>query len=265
MAASKLFDTKDISEKYAKFRPVYPKTVAQIITSYMKSNGSLCFQTAVDIACGSGQSTFLLCDSFQEVIGVDISKTQIEQAKIKAAEHPSTKTNVQFIVGDAHHLPIESSSIDLVTCATAWHWLDPDLFYAEAQRVLKPRGCLVVYSCGFRIINNDRMKTAFDSFIDELFCSNCFSKQNLHVLNEYKSVTLPFLETKRIEFDFPQTSSIEQLLGLMSSISMYNSYCEKFPENNLLHRIKVDYEADARKVETEEFSFPGFVILGIKA
>ena len=85
----------------------------------------------------------VLCDSFQEVIGVDISKTQIGQATIKAAEDHST-TNIQFIVGDAHHLPIESSSIDLVTCAASWHWLDPDLFYAEAQRVLKARGCLVV-------------------------------------------------------------------------------------------------------------------------
>ena len=264
MAASKLFDTKDISEKYAKFRPVYPSTVSQIITSYMKSNRTLCFKTALDVACGSGQSTFLLCDSFEEVIGVDISKSQIEQAKIKATQDcHQGKANVKFMIGDAHNLPIESSSVDLVTCATAWHWLEPDLFYAEAMRVLKPGGCIAVYNYGMRIINNERMKRAFSLFIDELFRCDCFSEQNRHGLNEYQAVKLPFSETKRIEFNFPQISSIDQLLGLMSSVSMYKSYCEKFPGNSLLDKIRADYEADCDKVEVEEFSFPGFAILGI--
>ena len=86
------------------------------------------------MACGSGQSTYLLCDSFEEVIDVDISRNQIEQAKIKATQNcHQRKANVKFMIGDAHNLPIESSSVNLVTCATACHWLEPDLFYAEAK------------------------------------------------------------------------------------------------------------------------------------
>ena len=260
MAASKLFSTKDISKQYAKFRPVYPQTVSNIITSYMKSSGNVSYRTAVDVACGSGQSTFLLCDSFEEVIGIDISKSQIEQAEIKAAENHHR--NVKFIVGDAHNIPIESATVDLVTCATAWHWLDADLFYAEAKRILKPGGFLVVYGHGFRITNNDRMKRAFDLFIQEMFLCDCFSEQNMHVLNEYKAVKLPFSESKRIEFEFPQKSSLEQLLGLISSTSMYKSYCQKFTDNTLFDRIRAGYEAHVNIVE--EFSFHGFAILGIK-
>ena len=71
---------------YAKFRPVYPKTVADMITSFMKTNGSSGFKVAVDVACGSGQSTFLLCDYFEEVVGFDISEAQITQAKLKLKE-----------------------------------------------------------------------------------------------------------------------------------------------------------------------------------
>ena len=110
MAGFKLFDTKEMSEKYAKFRPIYPPTVSEVIRTYMKSHGSLSFKTAVDVACGSGQSTFLLSDSFDSVTGVDISEHQIEQAKRKASQdYP----NVKFIVGDAHSLLIDSSSVDV--------------------------------------------------------------------------------------------------------------------------------------------------------
>ena len=260
--AAKRFATQKISEDYIKFRPVYPETVAKIITSYMRDKQSTLFDMALDVACGSGQSTFLLCEYFQRVVGMDISETQIEQAKLKCCQSDyQSKTNVEFIVGDAHRLPIESASVDLLTCATAWHWLDPEKFYAEAKRVLKPRGCIAVYGHGMEVVDNELIKNAFDIFIEELFQFNCFSEQNLHVLNKYKAVKLPFVQTQRFEFDFPQISTIDQILGLMSSVSMYRLYCEKFPENNLLERIKATLNA---KDNVQKFSFPGYAILGIK-
>ena len=65
-------------------------------------------------------------EDFKKVIGVDVSETQIEQAKSKTES--------------AHSLTIESSSVDLLTCGTAWHWLDPEIFYTEAKKVLKASG-----------------------------------------------------------------------------------------------------------------------------
>ena len=264
--ASKTFDSKDISEKYAKFRPVYPPTVSQIIKSFMLSHGSLCFGSAVDVACGSGQSTFLLCNTFEEVTGIDISERQIKQAKLKASSDCYKHHNVRFIVGDAHNLPIDSSSVDLVTCATAWHWLDPELFHKEAWRVLKSGGCVVVYNMAMRIVSNSRMQKAFDLYINELLKNNCLCKENLCALSEYKDIKLPFSDTTRIKFEVPQSCSISQLLGLMSSMSMYKTYCEKFPTNNLLERIKKDYyeKCDSHEEEVEEFSFPAYAVLGIK-
>ena len=55
MTASERFKTAYISEAYVKFRPVYPQSVANIIVDYMKSKGSLAFEFAVDVGCGSGQ------------------------------------------------------------------------------------------------------------------------------------------------------------------------------------------------------------------
>ena len=143
MATIQRFEDKALSSAYAKYRPVYHQHVERIISSYMRSEGTSGFDAALDVACGTGDSTVILCNTFKGVVGLDSSHTQIEQAKQR------TKTlkvaNVDFMVGDAHNLPIESSSIDLLTCSMGWHWLDAELFYAEAKRVLKPKGCLAVH------------------------------------------------------------------------------------------------------------------------
>ena len=156
MTTTGRFESVDISEAYAKFRPVYPQSVANIIVYYMKSKESLGFDFAVDVGCGSGQSTFLLCEYFNKVVGLDVSETQIQQAKLKCSrEATSSKLAVEFIVGDAHNLPFESSSVDLITCAMAWHWLDAEKFYNEAKRVLKPGGCLAIYGHGVTVNDNE--------------------------------------------------------------------------------------------------------------
>ena len=258
MSATSFFAGREISAVYAKYRPVYPVDVMDIIINYMKANGHHSFNSALDVACGSGQSTFLLCHSFQEVIGVDVSITQVEEAKQALKEN----SNVKFMVGNAHNLPIESSSIDLLTCAMGWHWLEPEAFYSEVKRVLKPGGCIVVYGHGVIIEDNERINKAFRQFDSELFQFNCFTQQNLHVLHNYKDVKLPFSRAQRFDFKLPQATSFEHLLGFLSSVSMYRNYCEKYPNNTLMESLRLSYEMEKVKYNVEEFTLPGFAIMG---
>ena len=254
------FEDKKLSSAYSKYRPVFHWQVESIITSYMRFEGSSGFDTALDVACGSGQSTFILCNAFRKVVGLDLSNTQIKEAKQR--KETLKAANVDFMVGDAHNLPIESSSVDLLTCAMGWHWLNAESFYAEAKRVLKPRGCIAVYGHGVRVEDNPRIRNAFDTFDAELFQFDCFAEQNLHVLNNYASVKLPFRKAQRIELEFSQGVTLVELLGFFSSVSMYKVYCEKHPENGLLQTIQSNYEREEGKCEVEKFTFPGFVIMG---
>ena len=264
IATIERFKSADISEAYAKFRPVYPQNVANIILDYMRSKGSLAFDFALDVGCGTGQSTFLLRDHFKRVVGLDVSETQIQQAKLKSTEYTSTEPAVEFIVGDAHHLPFESSSVDLLTCAMAWHWLDAVKFYDEAKRVLKPGGCLAIYGHGVMVQDNERVKNAFDLFYGALIPSECLGEENMHVLNNYEAVEIPLPQTQRIEFSFPQKSSIDQLLGYLSSVSAYRkAYCTKYPNNTLMQNIRTKYESEEGRHDVEEYTLPGFAILGI--
>ena len=174
------FSTLNVSTAHDKYRPVYSKEVLKSITEYMTCEGNSCFNSALDVACEFGQSTFRLFEKFQQVTCVDISKTNVKEALSR--RHNSDYSNIDFMVGDPHSLPIETSSVDLLTCAMAWHLLDPEMFYAEAKRVLKPGGCLAIYGYGVHVEDNNRIKSAFKMFHDELFRTECFAEENVHVL-----------------------------------------------------------------------------------
>ena len=80
-----------------------------------RTNGSS-FHSALDVGCGSGQSTMGLLKYWDTVTGVETSTAQIE----KALKNNNPK--VSFRVGAAADLSfIESGSVDLVTTAQAVH------------------------------------------------------------------------------------------------------------------------------------------------
>lgn len=124
--AIKLFEGASHAAEYAQFRPTYSKSILNILLDYVSQRGGGC-NHAVDVACGSGQSTFYLGHHFRECVGLDISPQQIKQAQLRLRE--SKSVNVRFEVADARSLPLEDSSADLVTIATAWHYN-----YCEALR-----------------------------------------------------------------------------------------------------------------------------------
>jgi len=87
MTSIREFESSDITAAYAMFRPTYPEIVFDTISTFIKNNGGSGFDVAVDVGCGSGQSTFPLCSRFKRVIGMDISEAQIIKARAKCTEN----------------------------------------------------------------------------------------------------------------------------------------------------------------------------------
>ncbi|XP_049271120.1 putative methyltransferase DDB_G0268948 [Rhipicephalus sanguineus] len=75
-------DGTDLSKLYKQARPTLPDSVIQDVISYVDqklSKRELC----VDVGCGPGQSTELYCPFFKNVVGADISHSQIEEANAR--------------------------------------------------------------------------------------------------------------------------------------------------------------------------------------
>lgn len=264
MATVKLFEQVSHASLYSKYRPTYPKSLLEILSNYITRNGSGS-ELAVDVACGSGQSTFHLLDHFKQCIGVDISRAQVDEAQ-KKSDHEGHK-NVRFLEGDATKLPVEPTSVDFITLAQAWHWLpDVDKFYFECKRVLKPSGCLAVYGYGNVQVLNDSCNSLVRNFYENIL-KGCWHKERRHIDDEYAEVVLPFTNTERHDIEMTKTFSLADFIGYVSSWSGYQKYCELNPDNNTLQTLQekltesLDTDSGSVSLETK---FPVFVMLGQK-
>jgi len=90
----------------------------------------------LDMATGAGTAAAAVAERGAAVVGVDFSAEQLRRAR---AEHPE----LTFQQGDADALPFGGESFDAVVCNFGVpHFPDPDAFFAESLRVLRPAGRL---------------------------------------------------------------------------------------------------------------------------
>uniref|UniRef100_A0A8C3FAL2 Methyltransferase type 11 domain-containing protein n=1 Tax=Chrysemys picta bellii TaxID=8478 RepID=A0A8C3FAL2_CHRPI len=195
--AVRLFEAQDHAVSYQKYRFPPPENLQSVIFSYLEEKKVDPIRLAVDVGCGSGQSTRVLAAHFEKVVGTDISEAQIEAAK-QAASFP----NVTYHVCPAEELPFADGSVDLITAFTAAHWFDMPRFMKEVDRVLKPHRCVALstYTADFSMHYKDcseRLTEIFTETHDQLL-KYADEKVNL-VIAEYKEVfeSMPFPDTKR--------------------------------------------------------------------
>jgi demethylmenaquinone methyltransferase/2-methoxy-6-polyprenyl-1,4-benzoquinol methylase len=103
----------------------------------------------LDLCCGTGDMTAALLElrpqipSAQPVIGLDFSPEMLNRARIK---FPTP--NVEWVEGDAMHLPYPDNSFDLITSAFGFRNLaNYAAALAEIHRVLRPNGRIGILEC----------------------------------------------------------------------------------------------------------------------
>ncbi len=91
---------------------------------------------ALDVATGTGNTAFALAPYVRRVIGLDVTREMLDQARRITAENAIK--NVDWVIGDAMALPFQDETFDLYTVRAApHHFADVDAFLREAFRVLK--------------------------------------------------------------------------------------------------------------------------------
>ena len=101
--------------------------------------------SVVDLGCGVGLTTQLLAELVGptgEVIGVDYSAAQVEQAR---ALLPAGLSNVRFVEASATDTGLRRESFDVVYCRFLLiHLQDPQAALFEMHELLKPGGIMAV-------------------------------------------------------------------------------------------------------------------------
>lgn len=101
---------------------------------------------ALDVATGTGNTAFALAPHVRRVVGLDLTREMLNQARRIAAER--NIVNVDWVIGDAARLPFQDQTFDAyVVRAAPHHFPDMDAFLAEAFRVLKPDRDAALIDC----------------------------------------------------------------------------------------------------------------------
>ncbi|XP_071978854.1 putative methyltransferase DDB_G0268948 isoform X2 [Engystomops pustulosus] len=206
--ATRLFEEKEHASSYQKYRFSPAQEIQDMIFSYLHEKLNKPYELAVDVGCGTGLSTKILSPHFKKVLGIDISKAQIEEAK-NAVKLPNTI----FRVSPAEEVPVDDASVDLLTACAAVHWFDIEKLLTEVDRILKPGGCLAFYTYTLNMelhykYRSEQLTKLFLEVKD--FLTNYQNEKMHHVQTEYKEIfdCIPYTDKLRF-LDIMEVSSSE--------------------------------------------------------
>ena len=127
------------SADYAKHRQGFPPRFYDLIAREgLVAPG----MRVLDIGTGTGVVARALAARGAEVLGLDAAPGQVAAARILAESEGLA--GIGFEEGLAERTGQPDAAFDLVVAAQCWHWFDRGLAAAEALRVLKPGGTLLI-------------------------------------------------------------------------------------------------------------------------
>jgi SAM-dependent methyltransferase len=227
---------------YAAIRPSYPQQAFDAVEEL--SGVSLSGARVADVGAGTGISSRQLRDRGARVTAVEVSFPMLQQL---AAGSPG----VAAVQGSGNALPLRDAGVDLVTFATAWHWVDPERAVPEVRRVLRPRGALACFwnipvpDVGVRHGYRERMREALGHEPDLGTMTTADRKPDDGPRLELGSHS--HLEVRSASIPWSRWITLEQRLANIQS----RSYVAELPPDRLARFLDGEREALADRVRDD--------------
>ncbi|MCI0407209.1 MAG: class I SAM-dependent methyltransferase [Acidobacteria bacterium] len=197
---------------YARARPTYPPSLFAELAALSPS-----LSLAWDCGTGNGQAARGLAVHFSRVVATDPSAPQLAQA-------PSDP-KIEFRLAEERNSGLPARSVDLVTAAQAAHWFDLEAFYAEARRVLRPRGLIAIWC-----YNLLRIAPDIDDLITHFYAVTVgpfWPPERKHTEAGYRTLPFPFPELPFPTVIMEQQWGLDELGAYLRSWSSVVRFIEK--------------------------------------
>jgi ubiquinone/menaquinone biosynthesis C-methylase UbiE len=194
----------DHADRYEAYRPTYPDALFAYLNSLVPAH-----DLALDCATGNGQAAIKLTPYFRSIVALDASPRQLALAR--------SHEQITYVVALADRTPLPDRSVDLVTVATAFHWLDFSRFYAEVRRVAKAGGILAAWSYKRPNVTSD-----VDVFLERLdteVLRDFWLPETTLAREGYRTVPFPFDEIDAPPFRMTREWNLDHLMGFLGTWS----------------------------------------------
>lgn len=132
----KAFDWGKTSSDYAKYRDIYPKEFYEkVVSRNLCING----QKVLDLGTGTGVIPRNMYSYGAKWTGTDISKEQIEQAKIL-----SEGMDIEYYANSAETLDFPENTFDVITACQCFWYFDHETIMPNLYKLLKKDGRILV-------------------------------------------------------------------------------------------------------------------------
>jgi SAM-dependent methyltransferase len=129
-----LFD--GVAGLYAATRPGYPAELAAFAAATAAVGAG---DPVLEVGCGTGQLTSALVPFGFALTAIDLGPSMIAVARERAGAGA-----VSFLVTSFEDLDADPGTFGLVIAGAAFHWVDPEVRFRQAARLLRPGGWLAV-------------------------------------------------------------------------------------------------------------------------
>jgi hypothetical protein len=243
--AKDLFSSQ--AKTYSQYRPGYPPEIFSFLSSLVKHHG-----LAWDCATGNGQAAVGLSPFFKKIIATDISEAQLV--------HAIPKENIEYKEASAENSGLEDDSVDLITVAQAYHWINWDAFHKEANRVGKKNSIVAVWMYNRMNINDPVLNEIYNRFYLEI-TGPWWDAERKYVDANYETVKFDFADPGRKEFRSVVHWTLDDFTGYLSSWSAVQKFKEK-NGHSPIDLIMKDLRSAWPGNEKREFIFPIHLLFG---
>jgi SAM-dependent methyltransferase len=129
-----LFD--GVASLYQETRPGYPVELVEFVIS---TAGVSAGDPVLEVGCGTGQLTEKLASFGFELTAIDIGPSMVAAARLRVGGRPESFLAIGF-----EDLEAADLSFGLIISGGAFHWVDPEIRFRKAARLLRPGGWLAV-------------------------------------------------------------------------------------------------------------------------
>jgi ubiquinone/menaquinone biosynthesis C-methylase UbiE len=232
---------------YARFRPGYPRELFEYLSSLAPAH-----DLAWDCATGNGQAAAGLSPFFKKIIATDISKGQLANA--------FQNENVEYKLAPAENSGIEVNSVDLITVAQAYHWLDWDAFHKEVSRVGKNNAVVAIWMYNRMPIEDKALEKIYERFYFDI-TGPYWDAARKYVDENYETVKFNFANPGKKQFYSTVHWDREQFIGYLSSWSAVQKFHEQ-KGFSAIDLIREELYKIWRAGEVRQLDFPVFLRYG---